>query len=89
MIINSTLSHLTTILYFCLDKYDYQYDLLEKVFQNIMNNYQEYLFDCRNYGIYTDSVDLVFNPQNVYNEYVICKDMLDREFESSKRLIKE
>lgn len=89
IIINSTLSHLATMLYFCLEKYDYQYDLLEKVFKNIMNNYQEYLFDCRNYGIYTDSVDLVFNPQNVYNEYVICKDMLDKEHESSKRLIKE
>jgi len=89
IIINSTLSHLASMLYFCLDMYEYRYDLMDKVFERIINNYQEYLFDCRNYDIYTDRTNLIFDPSNIYNEYVICKDMLDKEFYHETVFVKQ
>lgn len=89
IIIDTTLSHLVTMFYLCLNMYDYQYDLLEKAFDSIINNYQEYLYRCRVYDIFSDKINLVFNPTNIYNEYAICKEILDKQFIPAVRIIRQ
>ena len=46
----------------------------------IVSDYAEYMFNCYTYGIYQDRINMIFNPENVINEFIICKDMLDKEF---------
>lgn len=99
IIINTSISRLITMLYFGLKMYDYNFDLVYKVFDKIMNNYDDYLLNCYAYGIYQDIIDRniqdkektlsLFNPENVLNEYLICKDMLDKEFNPPIILKKE
>lgn len=98
IIINTTLSRLITMLYFGLKMYDYNYDLIDKVFDRIIKNYEGYLLDCYEYGIYQDVINRnykdkqsssLFNLENVLNEYLICKDMLDKEFNPPIILRKE
>lgn len=83
-IIDNTMMHLATMLYFSLsefrnDKDEYNYELLEQVFNRLISNFNEYLISCFEYGIYENGIDTIFNPKNIGNEYLICKKMLEQE----------
>ena len=88
MIIDITFTHLATMLYFMIDECHHDYSLFGKVAHRIIENFQEFLFQCRIYHIFEDTTQMVFNPTNVYNEFAICKDMLEKEFKKD-RIIKK
>ena len=79
MIIDNTLTHLATILYFYSSEFQYKYDLLTSLFEKIINDLPGYLYQCYTYGIYQDRFGMIFNPENVLNEYVLCKKLLEDE----------
>ena len=80
LVINTTLSHLKTMLYFNLSMFEYKYELVKKVFNNIISNYVDYLYECSQYDIYSDSINLRINPKNVLNEYKLCFDLIKQEY---------
>ena len=88
MIIDTTLSHLGTVFYFDLASYDYDYDLIIKVFGKIMNEYIDFAYICSINGIYKDITN--FNPdsENIIKEYLLCKNMLEYEYKSPLKVKK-
>ena len=83
LVINATLSHLKTILYFNLSLFDYKYELMYKVFNNIITNYIGYLYECCQYDIYSDTINLKIDPHNILNEYKLCYDLINQEYNES------
>ena len=88
MIIDNTLLHLTTLLYLNLDKFDYNYDLLVKVSNKIIDNYVDFAFVYSINGIYKDIYNLNPDDENIINEYLLCKDILECEFKPTIKVKK-
>jgi hypothetical protein len=88
MIIDNTLLHLTTLLYLNLDEFDYDYDLLVKVFNKIIDNYIDFAFVCSINEIYKDIDNLNPDNENIINEYLLCKDILKCEFKPAIKVKK-
>ena len=73
IIFASTLSHLASLLYLSLDEYDYDYDLLIRTWNNIIENFIDYLITCEDYKIYQD---LSPSENELKNEYELSLKLL-------------
>ena len=87
-IITSTLSHLAVILYLSLDNYDYEYDLLERVFVNIISNYTEFLYDTRASLYFVEDNKLEINNYQILKDFTLCTNLLRREFCPPVKILK-
>lgn len=74
-IITTVLAYLATILYVNIRDYEYQYDLLEKVFIKILTNYEDFLYDSNFYKRFQEEQD----TKIIMNDFMYCKSLLDRE----------
>ncbi len=79
LFINNILSHLKTMLYLNLEYFNYDYNLLDKVFNRIINDYDDFSFEYQVYSQYVDSLEKG-DLKVILNEYNICFNMLKREY---------
>ncbi len=88
IIVDTTISHLATMLYFGLSNYDYTYDLLNKVTNSIIENYLDFMYYCYTEDVYKDILHMHFNPDNVLKEYTLCNELLQKEFRPPVKVLK-
>lgn len=88
IIVNTTITHLATMLYFGLSNYEYNYDLIEKVSNKIFENYLDFMYECYTKDIYKDIVHMQFISENVLNEYIMCNELLQQEFRPPVKILK-
>ena len=74
ILLNQMMSHFAVILYFNLERFDYDYDLLILLLEKLINNYYEFVDYCYSHGI--DKNYNILN-NNIEKEYKISYDMLN------------
>ena len=77
-------SHFTSILYFKLDDYDYNYNILKELFQRLIDNYQNFIDYCCSLGIHKNYNSFNTDMFNIELEYKISNDMLEYVYDSLK-----
>ena len=87
-IITATLSHLVVIMYLSMDEYDYDRNVLEKVFLKIINNYEEFLYECRILGYFKEDEELVIDDEQVLKDFTLCSELLKQEYYPPIKVIK-
>lgn len=87
-IITSTLSHLVVIMYLSMDEYEYDCNVLEKVFLKIINNYEDFLYECRILGYFKEDEELVINDEQVLKDFTLCSELLKQEYCPPIKVIK-
>ena len=78
------ISHLASMLYFNLDRYNHDYNLIVEVFERIINNHQDFVNYC-----YQEKIDKnfninSFNIEDTKNEYIISNKMLEYVYNEKK-----
>lgn len=84
VIILTVLDHLGVIIYLSINEYDYKYDLYNEVFEHVLNNYLDFLYQC--------SIKVLFVDSNMQlEEYKLLKDVIDYKFNPplNKKYFKE
>ena len=84
MQLNGVITHLATLVYFSLDKYNYQYDLLDETLNEIFNNIIDFFVICDRFLIFQDI--LPSDEQETLREYKYCVELLDKQFGKRKKL---
>ena len=84
VILSSMVSHFTSILYFKLDDYDYNYNILKELFQRLIDNYQNFIDYCCSLGIQKNYNSFNTDMFNIELEYKISNDMLEYVYDSLK-----
>ncbi len=78
ILLTSTLSHLATLLYLKLDEFEYQYDLLDKTWKDILNNIFDYFNSCYNYGVFQEFIPS--DQDEIIKEYELCLKILQQTY---------
>ena len=90
LIIETTLSHLMTIFYFSLDKYNGDYTILGNSYDIIVNNCMRLKDYCKKNNLYNDMFLSGFIVNNhILKEYEFCKHILDGLMEKNKMKVKK
>ena len=71
------ISHLASILYFNLDEFDHDYNLILEVFEKIIENHQEFVNYCYDEGIDKNFNINSFSVYDTKKEYIISNKMLE------------
>ena len=79
-IVTSSLSHLVVIMYLSMDEYEYDSNVLEKVFLKIINNNEEFLYECRILGYFKEDEELVINDEQILKDFTLCSELLKQEY---------
>ena len=88
MLLDNTIAHSATILYHSIGEFDYEYDLLIKLYERIMANIEGFIIECCSNGIYADRFCFATDSDNVLNEYIMCKKLLEREYRPPIKIYK-
>ena len=74
------LSHMATIFYLTINRYDFEYDILYNAFQNIINNYSGFLCQCieENLKSHFETCGEDFN--DIMSDYRFCERILEQTF---------
>ena len=88
VMLDSMISHFATMLYFKLDEYDYDYNLIMEVFERIVNKYQEFIDYCCSLGIHKNYTRIEKDIDNIKLEYIIGNDMIKYVHDEKKEKIK-
>ena len=76
------------ILYLSINEYEYDSNVLEKVFLKIINNYEEFLYECRILGYFKEDEKLVINDEQVLKDFTLCNELLKQEYCPPIKVIK-
>ena len=79
LLLNGIFSHLATLMYFSLDKYDNDYNLLNDAYEEILSNIINFLVICDDYQIFQDLIPN--DEQEILREYKLAMDILDKEYQ--------
>lgn len=85
VILNTMISHFSSMLYFNLDDYDKKYDLLMEIVINIINNYQPFIDYCCSYGIHKNFTRINTDLKGIEMEYIISNDMLKYLYNNNEK----
>ena len=77
------ISHLGTLLYLSLDKFDYQYDLLNDTFNDIINNIFDYFIVCDDIKIFQGLMPIDNNE--TLREYTYAIDLLKKNYDKKNK----
>lgn len=84
VILSSYMSHLSSILYFRLDLYEYDYDLMKEVFVRLLNNYQSFIDYCCKLGIQKNYTRIYNDMFYIELEYITSNNMLKYVYDEKK-----
>ncbi len=84
VMLSSYISHLTAILYFSLDNYDFDYDLVKEVFIRLVNNYQSFIDYCCKLGVQKNYTRINSDMFYIELEYVSSNNMLKYIYDEKK-----
>lgn len=77
MVLNGMISHISTLLYLFIDKFDYNYDLLNAISNDILNNFINLLIICDENKIFQNLAPT--DENEILREYDYCyKIMMDK-----------
>ncbi len=85
IILSTMLSHFATILYFNLDDYECEYDLIIDILCNIINRYQEFIDYCCSLNIHKNFTRISDDLKGIEQEYVVSKEMLKYLYDNKKQ----
>ncbi len=80
MILNGMLSHLTTLLYLSINDFDYNYDLLNETFNDILNNIFDLFIVCDDNKLFQDIIPS--DENEIIREYEFCLNLLKHKHEN-------
>ena len=78
VLLNSVISHLSTLLYLSIDNFDYNYDLLNETFNDILNNIFEFLMICDENKIFQNMISPY--EDEIIREYNFCLELLKNKY---------
>ena len=84
VILRAMLSHFATMIYFNLDDYDGDYDLIIEILYNIISSYQEFIDYCCSLGIHKNFTRISNDLSGIEMEYIVSNDMLKHLYNSKK-----
>ena len=84
IMLSYTISHLASMLYFNLDKYNHDYNLIVDVFERIINSHQEFVNYCYQEEINKNFNINSFNIEDTKKEYIISNKMLEYVYNEKK-----
>lgn len=76
--------HFATMLYFNLDDYDFEYNLISDLFIQLINNYQQFIDYCCSLGIHKNFTRISDNLSGIEMEYIVSNDMLKYIYQKNK-----
>ena len=82
IILSMMISHLYSIFYFNQLEYDSDYNKLDLMVNNLINNYQQFINYCYNEGIIDNFSKIMLEPDEIKKEYSVSKKMLDYTFDN-------
>lgn len=82
IILSMMISHLYSIFYFNQLEYDNDYNKLDLMVNNLINNYQQFINYCYNEGIIDNFSKIMLEPDEIKKEYSVSKKMLDYTFDN-------
>ena len=82
IILSMMISHLYSIFYFNQLEYDNDYNTLDLMVNNLINNYQQFINYCYNEGIVDNFSKIILEPDEIKKEYSVSKKMLDYTFDN-------
>ena len=89
VILSTMISHFATILYFYLDDYEYNYNLITQITGNIIYNYQAFIDYCCSLGIHKNFTRINSDLSGIELEYIVSNDMLKYLYDNNKELEKK
>ena len=81
--INGIISHLGTLLYLSLDKFNYQYDLLNDTSDDIINNIIDFYMVCDNIKIFQDLIPI--DDNETLREYTYALELLEKNYNKKNK----
>lgn len=84
VILSTMLSHFATIMYFYIDEFEYDFDLLLEILYNIIDNYQAFIDYCCLFGIHKNFTRISDDLTGIEMEYIVGNDMLKYLFKNKK-----
>ena len=88
IILSFFISHFASMLYFKLDDYEYDYDLLIEAVDNIIFDnatYQKFIDYCCSYGLHKNFTRIPDDLTGIELEYIVSNDMLKYIFDWKKQ----
>ena len=82
IILSMMISHLYSIFYFNQLEYDNDYNKMDLMVNNLINNYQQFINYCYNEGIIDNFSKIMLEPDEIKKEYSVSKKMLDYTFDN-------
>ena len=80
LMMDMTLTHMATIFYLTIDKYDYNYEILYETYLRIYNNFYDYLIACKNIDFDKHSFSLDEEYEEIISDYKFCEELLKQTF---------
>lgn len=84
VILSTMISHFSSMLYFYLDDYEHDYNLIIEIVYNIISNYQNFIDYCCSLGIHKNFTRIINDFNGIELEYKVSNDMLNYYFNSKK-----
>ncbi len=78
------ISHFAAMLYFNLDDYDFDYDLISDLSYDLINNYQKFIDYCFNLGIHKNFTRIQEDLKGIEYEYAVSNEMLKYTYNNKK-----
>ena len=85
VILDEFIAHFATILYFNLDEFNYDYDVLLEILIKIMENYYSFIDYCCSTGIHKNFTRINPSLESVGMEYKISYDMLKLFYDNKNK----
>lgn len=84
VILNQMTSHFASMLYFNLEEFDYDYDLLIELLEKCILNYQSFIDYCCSLGIHKNFTRINNDIESIEMEYIIGYEMLKFIYNNKK-----
>ena len=84
VILDQMTSHFASMMYFNLDDFDYDYDILIEILERIILNYQAFIDYCCTLGIHKNFTRLNQDMENIAMEYIVSYEMLKYFYKNKK-----
>ena len=84
VILSTMISHFASMLYFNLEEFDYDYDLLTRIVSNIINNYQKFIDYCCSLGLHKNFTRISTDLSGIEKEYSVSYDMMKYLYKNEK-----
>ena len=85
ILLDMMLSHFATMLYFNLEDFNYDYDVLIDILYQIIDNYQEFIDYCYVSRIHKNYTSLIVDNSMIIKEYKMSYDMLKFYYDNKNK----